>query len=301
MTRFSAATLDLSRFPAPLAIRGIDYETLLAERKTRLVALFQARGIEFDVADLETSPAVITQETDAYRELLVYAAINDAVRAVMVAFAIGSDLDHLAAFYGIERLMLDAATSTTPAVYETDTQFRRRVLIAPEAFATAGPAGAYVFHALTADPRVLNVDVWTPAPGEVNVAIQNREGDGTATADMIEAVRSHLHRDDIKPLTDVVNVRSVEIVPYTIDVEGFCLPGPDPVAVKESMEVALAAMAAARQTPSRDVPRSAVYAAAQVGPLDKAVVNEPAADIARGYGEVAYCTAINVTVTTYDG
>src|SRR5690606_10342748 len=118
MTRFSADTLDLSRFPAPLAIRGIDYEALLAARKTALVAAYQERGIAYDVERLESDRAIILEETDAYRELLAYAAINDAVRACMVAFAVGSDLDHLAAFYGISRRVITAATDTAAAVME---------------------------------------------------------------------------------------------------------------------------------------------------------------------------------------
>ncbi|PWE52280.1 baseplate assembly protein, partial [Metarhizobium album] len=187
--RFSASTLDLSRFPVPLAIRGIDFENILRQRKTRLSELFTAADIPYDVSQLEADPAVILEETDAYRELLVIAAINDAVRAVMVAFAVDADLDHLAAFYGVSRRVITPATSNTPAVLESNEEFRRRVLLAPEAFSTAGAHGAYVFHALSADPRVLNVDVWSPAPGEVTVAVQSREGDGLAPTDLVAAVR----------------------------------------------------------------------------------------------------------------
>ena len=112
--------------------------------------------------------------------------------------------------------------------------------------------------------------------------------------------KPRLNRDDIKPLTDVVTVRSVVNVPYVITVEGFVMPGPDPLMVKQAMVDSLTAMAAARRTPARDVPRSAVFAAASTGSVDKVSVVSPEADIARGYGEVAICTGINVTVTVYD-
>ena len=300
MMRFSAETLDLSRFPAPLAIRDINFEADLATRLAALAAAFNAAGIPFDVERLVANPAAFIERVDNYRETLVKGSINDALRAVMVAFAVGSDLDHLALPW-ITRRVITPATNGAPAVMESDAEFRRRVLLIPEAFSSAGAHGAYVFHALSADPRVLNVDVWSPSPGVVNVAVQSREGDGTATADLVAAVRAYLYRPDIKPRTDVVNVFSITNVPYTIDVEGFCLPGPDPLSVKASMIEALSAMAAARRTPARDVPRSAVFAAAQVGPLDKAIVNSPLTDIARGYGEVAVLTAIDVTVSTYGG
>lgn len=301
MTRFSAVTLDLSRFPPPLAIRGIDYEGLLEARKPRLIELLDAAGIEFDVASLETDPGIILQQADAYRELLAYAAINDAVRAVMIAFATGADLEHMAAYYGVMRRVITPASGSTPAVMESDAEFRRRVLLAPEAMAAAGPRGAYVFHALTADHRVLNVDVWTSKPGHVVVALQSREADGIATPDMIGVVRDHLHRDDIKPLTDVVVVRSVTNFAYRIHADVYVAHGPDPIMVRDQVLESLQAMAASRRTPARDVPRSAVYAAAQIGPVDKVVLHEPAVDIARDYGEVGICTGIDVKVTTYAG
>lgn len=302
MNRFSADTLDLSRYPAPLAIRDIDYEGLMTERKARLVDLFAAAGIDYDVDGLETDTAVILEETDAYRELLAYAAINDAVRAVMVAFATGSDLDHLGGGFGVIRRTILPATTTTAAVIEGDEEFRRRVLLAPEAYAAAGPRGAYVYHALTSHPDVLNVDVWKEAPGRVVVAVQSRQGDGLASAALLQAVREYLNSEKIRPLTDVVTVRSVKNFAYTIDVEAFVLPGPDRDAVKTSIVESLTAMAAARRTPARDVPRSAVFTAASIGPVDKVIVNKPTADVARDYGEVAVLSATpTVRVTTYAG
>lgn len=301
MTRFSAATLDLSRYPAPLAIRGIDYEGLLAERKSRLVSLFTAADIEFDEEGLETPTPIILQETDAYRELLAYAQVNDAVRAVMIAFATGTDLDHLAAFYGVARLVITPASGSTPAVMEGDEPFRRRVLLAPEAFAAAGPRGAYIYHALTSDSRVLNVDVWKPAPGEVIVAVQSREGDGTASGDLIAAVRAYLHQDKIKPLTDVVTVRSIVNHRFSIDLDAYVQSGPDPLLIRTEIISAVSAMVAGRRTPARDMPRSAIIAAAQLGAVDKVTLTAPAVDIARGYGEVAVLENLTVRVSTYDG
>lgn len=299
--RFSATTLDLSRFPAPLAIRGVDFEAILVERRERLGALMAQYGIDWDVGGLETDPAIIVEQVDAWREMLMLASINDAVRAVMVAFATGSDLDHLAAFYGMTRRVIEPATDSAPAVMESDPEMRRRALLAPEAFATAGTHGGYVFHALSADPQVLNADVWSPAPGQVRVAIQQRDGAGAADEDVIGAVRDHLNRDDIRPLTDVISVSSVETVSYAIDVTVFIQPGPDPVAVRTAAADSLAAMVASRRVPGRDVPVSAIIAAASVGPVDRAVVNEPAGDVVMDHGELAVCTSISVTVEEHAG
>lgn len=302
MSRFSAVTLDLSRFPAPLAIKGLDVEAIIAERKAALVATGPDFGIDFDLPSAEGDAANWHQRVDGYRELLAYAAINDAVRAVMVAFAVGADLEHLAAFYGITRRIITPASGNAPAEMENDAELRRRVLLAPEAFATAGTHGGYLFHALTSDTGVINADVWAdPAAGTAHVAIQARDGLAGASEELVERVRMHLARKDIKPLTDIISVRSVTTHEYAISVIVYAQPGPDPVAVKTLVEDSLTAMAASRRIPARDVPVSAVTAAATVGPVDRVVVESPLADVVMGNGELAVCTGIEVEVRSHDG
>lgn len=294
--RAASPSVDLSRLPAPLVVQPLAYEATLQE----LIAGFRARYPEFD-ALVESDPALKLLEIQAEREVLARGAINDAARSLMLAFAAGADLDHLAADDGVQRHVVTPATPNAPAVMESDGEFRRRILLAADARAGAGPRGAWIFHALSADPRVLNADVWSPEAGHVTVAVQSREGDGSASAELVEAVRSRLARPDIKPLTDVLSVRSVENVPYTIAVEGFILPGPAPALIRQEMIASIAAMAIARRTPDRDVPRSAIFAAASIGPVDKVLVTSPAADIARGPGEVGVCVGVDVKVTAYGG
>lgn len=311
MTVFQAEALDLSRFPPPLAIRGLDYEKFVDERIARLKELFIERGVPFNVEMLETDPTVIVEETDAYRELLAYTAINDVYKAGLVAFAAGADLDHLGLTASLHlpqphrdlmlRRVIVPASSSAPAVMESDAEYRRRLLLAPEAYATAGTEGGFLFHALSADPGVINADVWSPSLGEVQIAIQARDGLAAASADLVEVVRRHMHRKDVKPLTDMVSVRSVTTHDYQIDVTVFIRPGPDPAAVRVVVEDSLAAMAASRRMPARDVPRSAIIAAASVGPVDRVSVAAPLADVVMGDGELAVCTGIAVNVETHDG
>lgn len=288
--RFTAISLDLSRLDPPAAIRSLDYETILAERLARLKELFTAAGIDYDATSLESDPVAKLQETDAYRELIAKAAINDAVRSVMLAFATGADLDHLGAHYGTARLQGEA-----------DADFRRRVLMAPEAFSAAGTVGAYTYHALSASADVRHVDVWSPAPGFVTVAVQSRIGNGRASDALVETVRAYLSREDIKPLTDVLSVRSAELIDFSIDLTAYVIHGPAPDAVKSQIVDSINAMVSSRKTPARDIPISAIVAAAQVGPVDKVVINSPTVDIATGHGEVGNLIALNVKVVEYDG
>lgn len=295
MARFSAETLDLSRFPAPLAIRGVDYEVIMNERAERLVELFAEKGIIYTVEQLKSDPAIINAEADAFREMHMYHRVNDAVRSVMAAFSTGSDLEHMAARFSIFRRVLPDGTP------EGDSELRRRMLLAPEAFAAAGPAGAYEFHALNADTRVLNVDVWSPGPGKVLVALQARDGTAAAPDVVIDAVRAHLGRRDIKPLTDTVAVRSVTVKPFAVSLVAYVLPGPDQVMVKTAIENSVAAMLAARRLPARDIPRSALIAAASVGPVDKVDLLAPAMDVIAENGELAVCTGVTVQVLQHTG
>lgn len=292
----SAPAVDLSRLPAPIAIETLDFETILDER----IADLRARLPEFD-ALLESDPAFKLQEVDTYRELILRARINDATRSVMLAFAGGADLDQLAAFYGITRLVIGEASGAVPVQLEEDAALRRRILLAPEAFAGAGSRDAWAFHALSADPRVLNADIWSPLPGAVTVAVQSRDEDGLASAELLDIVRTQLNRPDIKPLTDTVNVRSVVNIDYAMSIQAFILPGPSPELVRAEVAASLRRMADARRTPGRDVPRSAIVAAASIDPVDRVTVQTPAADIAKAHGEVALCSAIDVEVMVHDG
>ena len=95
--------IDLSLLPAPNVIEPLDYETLLADRKARLLALAPtAQQAELAaVLALESEPLTQFLQETAYRELLLRARINDAARACMLPWATGADLDNLGALYGV--------------------------------------------------------------------------------------------------------------------------------------------------------------------------------------------------------
>lgn len=301
VTRFSPAapTLDLSRYPAPEAITEYDYETILAARMARLKALLNANGFDYDVEVTELDSGPITQQSDTMEEIWAIEQINAGVKAGLVAFALGADLDHLGANVGVVRHVISPAGEAI--VMESDIDYRYRILLATEGFVT-GTKGGYIFQAMSAHPHVRAVDVWSPSDGKVSIAVQSRYNDGIPTDEILTAVRNQVRRDDVKPFTDVVSVRPIINIPYTIDVETFVLPGPDPAKVKADIVAAELAMAEERRKPSRDVPRSAVSAAAFVPVADKVNVYKPAQDIARGNGEVAFLTATPVVkVTEYAG
>lgn len=100
------AVIDLSQLPAPQIVDVPDFETLLAERKAEFVALHPKDEQEAVIRtlELESEPVTKLLQENAYRELLLRQRINEAAQAVMVAYAMGSDLDQLAANYNVKRL-----------------------------------------------------------------------------------------------------------------------------------------------------------------------------------------------------
>ena len=98
--------IDLSKLPAPQLIEELDYESILSQMRTKMREICP----EWTGYELESDPANKILEVAAYREMLLRQRVNEAARSVMIAFATGSDLDHLAAFYPEERLPGAAAT-----------------------------------------------------------------------------------------------------------------------------------------------------------------------------------------------
>ncbi|EEQ05233.1 Baseplate assembly protein J [Yersinia bercovieri ATCC 43970] len=92
-------------------MEALDYETLLAERKAELIALYPAdeQAAITRTLSLESEPLVKLLQENAYRELVLRQRVNEAAQAVMVAYANGSDLDQLGANNNVQRLIITPA------------------------------------------------------------------------------------------------------------------------------------------------------------------------------------------------
>ena len=293
------AAIDLSRLPAPTVVEAIDYETVLAALKADLVA----RWPDY-TADLESDPAIKLLEVAAYREVLLRQRVNDAARAVLVATAIGSDLDHLGALLNVARLEVEAAApNATPprvAVMEGDERFRQRIVLALEGYPTAGSRQAYRFHTLSASSMVKDVSVASPAPGLVRVTILSTLGDGSADAGLIATVRSAVSADKVRPLTDSVSVVSATVIPYAVAAELRVRSGPDPDLVRAEALAGASAYVADRHAIGAEVAVSGLLAALHQPGCRTVALLAPATDLIVAEDEAPYCTGIDLTVTVDD-
>lgn len=286
--------IDLSRIAPPDIVEAISFEAVLAA----MLADLQARAPEF-TALVESDPAYKILEVAAYRETLIRQRVNEGARAVMLAYAGGADLENLAALFGVSRLLIDAgdpdAVPPVPAEYESDTDLRRRTQLALEGFSTAGPRGAYIFHALSADADVLDANATSPEAGDVLVTVLSRTGSGAAGAGLLAAVGAALNDEEVRPLTDHVVVASASVVNYAITATLYFYDGPDRAVVLAAAQAAAQAYAAAQHRIGRDVTLSGVYAALHQPGVQRVALAAPSANITISETQASWCTAITLT------
>lgn len=291
MTAYSA--IDLSQLPAPSVIEALDFETILAE----MLADLRARDPAF-TATVESDPAYKILEVAAFREVLIRQRVNDAARALMLSYAVGSDLDQIGANFDVARLMIDPGNPNSvppvPPTYESDEEFRRRIQLSPEGYTTAGSEGAYIFHSLGADARVLDAAAHSPLPGQVQVAVLSRIASGEAPADLLTAVNAALSADDVRPLTDQVSVQSADIVNYSVVATLTLYPGPDIAVVIAAAQSALDAYTEKNHRLGRDVTLSGIYAALHQDGVQDVSLAQPTGNIVTAWNQAAYCTGTTI-------
>jgi phage-related baseplate assembly protein len=290
-TASSSTAIDLSRLPAPSFLAPLSYE----QERADLVAFFQTVLPEFD-ATIPSDPGVKLLELIAYYVMLKGQQFNERALQTMLAYATGADLDNLGALVNVERLIIEEASGSDTAIYESDADLRRRIQLAPESFSVAGPATAYRFHALSADATIADALATSPAPGEVLITILSRLGDGTATPDQIAAVEAVVTSREVRPLTDMVTVASVELLTFTVLATLTLFHGPDAVVVLAAAEQRLAAYLADARKIGRPVTRSGIIAALHVEGVLNVTLAQPAADIMPDGTQLAHCTGTDVMV-----
>lgn len=342
MSRYIAA--DLAALGDVPAVESLDFEAIKEARDAYLIAALSARGIDYNVNNLETDPLVIAfSEAGGYEELRFRQRINDAVRAVMSATAVGGDLDHIAAtFTGIARLVYDNEENDQPVNsqwdaalgkwVELDDIFRARIILAFEAFSTAGPQGAYQFYTLqldgvrdiadaavyseedgasyTVSEEVLYADAYTAgqraasferededdvlAP-EVLIVILPAVAYGDADQDLIDRAYAAVTGAEVRPIGDNVRVEQAQIDEYTIDVTLTYAPGADPSVLAAEAETRLAAYAADRRRIGAVVQREIIGGRAAVDNTVEVTITSPATNVDPGPKGAAHCTGITVT------
>jgi len=287
---------DLSALPAPDVLEPLDFEATYQEG----LGIFRGYMGDNWSAPLESDPVVKLLEVGAYNKVGNRARVNDAAKALLLAHAIGPDLDHLGANVSLPRLVIQAedlsAVPPVPEVKEQDDPYRERIQLAFEGLTTAGPRNSYILHARSASALVMDASAESPSPAEVMVTVLSTEGKGEAGPELLAAVAAALDDDDVRPLGDRVSVQSAEILDYRIEaILHMNSAGPEGDASLVEAKKRLGAWVNPRKRLGVEVARSAVDAQLHVAGVSR-VELVGWVDLAPTKAQAAYCTEWSVVL-----
>lgn len=310
-----------------------EFESLLAEFKAFVVEYVAARSPE-EAAELavslenESELLTLIVEAFAVRIQSHERKYNERIKQMLAWWATGSNLNARLADMGLERQLLDAgdpaAFPPVSAVYETDEEARLRYYLAPHAPA-AGSRMQYRREVMTLSDRP-TVTVESPSagvvvvtytfasdgsaarvkdgngrmtePGKVDVTVLAREGDGAPSDDLLEAVREHFAREDVRPETDQVTVKAAEIIPYQIRAIAYINSGPDSGLTKSAATTQLQAYADSCHKLGARVDPSWIDFTLHSAGAQRLEILEPLAPVVGSDSQAPYCTAVDVEVRT---
>ncbi|SRR5579883_976222 len=197
---------------------------------------------------------------------------------------------------------------------ETDDHYRARIQAAPNQFSVAGPSAAYRSFAFGADPSIIDVQIVSPAPGTVNVYVLTGpitvqpaaapNSVGIPSTAILNAVQSILSADDVRPLTDTVNVYPAIEIDYQIAATVTLYADADPVATMAAANAAAAQFAVNQANRiGRDIVASQIISALSVSGVYEVAITSPVAGqgvlaISAAPGQWANCTAISLSQAT---
>ncbi len=269
--------INLSLLPPLTVVEQVDYEAIVE-------AIAERASLE---NASPSDPAYRVALAGAYRELLLRQDANEQARGLMLAYAMGAELDHIGATYyrnadGSPVVRLEG---------ESDDDYRERLQLSPEGLSVAGPEGAYEYNARSADPDVKDAKAVCPAPCEGIIYVLSRSGDGVPSEALRATVYAYLWGK--RPMADLITVAAGEVLPYVVDATLIMKEGPDPEVARQVAEDAARVYVESRHRFGLSVVRSALDHALTVEGVEEVVLN--------GWGDVRpevhqapYCTALTV-------
>lgn len=291
-----STVVDLSALPAPDVLEPLDFEETYQEA----LGTFRSYMGDNWTATLESDPVTKLLEVGAYNKVGNRARVNDGAKALLLAHAIGSDLDHLGANVNLPRLVIQAedllAVPPVAKVMELDDAYRERIQLAYEGLTTAGPRNSYILHARNASGLVADATAESPSPCYVDVTVLSSEGKGEAGPELLATVDAALNDEDVRPVADRVTVRGAQIIEYRIDaVLHMTGAGPEVDASLAEAKRRLAAWINPRKRLGVEVARSAVDAQLHVAGVSRVELIDWV-DLAPTKAQAAYCVGYTVVL-----
>ena len=300
------STVDFSQLPEPNLIQELDYESIFNERKEKFIALYPAteQNQWRTILNRESDPVVKVLQENAYLELLYRNKCNADARSLLLAYAEGSDLDHLALTeYGLIRLIVTPADNSvvppSPAIYESDERLRERCLLSFDGMNTAGSANAYRYFALSADGRVDGIKVKSDeeTPCFLDIVITQVDSEnGEASEELIQIVQTALDPDTVRPVGDRPTVKSSIATNYQIEASLYVGKNAEDALLLEAANIRLDKYIKNAQKNGESIYLSAIYAALHVDGIERVQIISPTADLVMDNYHHPYCTTKSITV-----
>lgn len=274
---------DMSSLPRPQVVEEISFDAILARRLADIEQRLTLAGIDYDVGNLETDPVLIQLQGASYAEVILRARINDAARQFLLQFSSRGDLDHLAFFYGVTRL-----------VGESDERLRQRITLAIQGRSTGGTEPRYKFIAMSADLRVKDVSIYTVGRSPiVYAAVFSTDNNGVADQILVDKVNAALQDPNVRMVNDTIIVQPAASSVRNILVDAWLLPSA-PASTIVEMERALRAAWNAEMALGRDITRSWLISKLMILGVQRVEIVAPAADIVVPFNEAAGLGTITI-------
>lgn len=276
---------SLAALGEPEIIETLDYEALVDARKAKIVELAPRYGLAYTVGDLETDPAMINGQSEAYREMVLRERGNAIARDAYLYFARGAGLDHLAAFHDVVRM---------PG--ESDERLKFRVILAVEGRSTGGTRPRYRGIAMASSLEVADVEVYAEGRSPLlNVAVLSTRPDGVAEPPLLETVRAAIEDDARRMVNDTFVVRSAVIAVEPVTAALKLLPNAD-ASIVATLAARLPTAWAEQGALGRDLTRDWLRAFLMAPGVHSLEIAGPAADVVMRKFEAVRIGAVDLTI-----
>jgi phage-related baseplate assembly protein len=202
----------VDNLPPPDIVESLPHEVIGQEMIQRFKTLYpEYTGL------IASDPALKLIEVFAFREAKLRERVNEACRQIMLTYARGTNLDHIAAIFGLARVRIPSGDTQLPDRVESDERLRMRTHMTMETLSPAGPHAAYRAHALYAHLDVQDAYAQSPEPGVVEVSVLSKQNQGIPSEELLEKVRLALNDERVRPLTDFVTVKAAGVVSFKVE------------------------------------------------------------------------------------
>ena len=211
---------DLRGLPPARAIEEYSHSAIVGEMIASYRARWDALRVQFpelpvfDTLELESDTTRKTFQDVAFREVLLRARINDAIRANLLFYARATDLDHLTVFYDVLRLL-----------GEEDEALAGRTVLAIAGRSPGGPKERYEAIARGADVRARHVHAYRIGRDPtIHVAVWSTDNAGLADEALLGNVRAALADPAHGLINDTFNVRAAVFTVVDVALDVWLLP-----------------------------------------------------------------------------